>query len=102
VQHPQSMGEEKSEAVAVLRDIWATNGAIAAELDACRPTGKVRKDAAMPGMQAMNDGRVEDPRVAAIQSGEWRQQMIADGKTPVNARSIGAEFASQIESAGQV
>ena len=97
-----SQNGEKSEAVAVLRDIWATKGgAIEAELDSCLPTRKARKDILMPGMHGMNDGSVEDPRVAAIQSGEWRKQMIADGKTPLNARSIGSEFAEQIESAGQ-
>ena len=91
------MTEEKSDAVAVLRDIWAVDGAAAAaELDQCAPGIKVCKNTAMLGVKGM-----EDPAMAAAQSGEWRKQMAAEGKAPVNSRSIGEEFAAQIQSAPQ-
>jgi hypothetical protein len=82
-------------AVAVLRDIWAGKGATEADFDECLPTGnKPCKATAELGIQGMND-----PATAAVQQAEWRRQMAAEGKTPLNARSIGKEFADKIQEA---
>ena len=93
-----SQNGEKSESVAVLRDIWAADdgAAAAAELDICLPTAKVCKNTAMLGIKGM-----EDPAMASAQQGEWRKQMLAEGKASISSRSIGEEFAAQIQSAPQ-
>jgi hypothetical protein len=82
-------------AVAVLRDIWAANGANEAEFDTCLPTNnKPCKATAELGIQGMND-----PATAEVQRAEWRRQMAEEGKVPLNARSIGKEFADKIQAA---
>jgi hypothetical protein len=87
------MSEEKSDGVAVLRDMWAAEGKSEADLGDCLPTGKVCKNTAMLGIKGM-----EDPGMAAAQQGEWRRQMAEEGKAPLNARSIGEEYAEKFKS----
>lgn len=88
------MSEEKSDAVAVLRDMWAADGKSESDLGDCEPSGKVCKNTAMLGIKGM-----DDPGMAAAQRQEWRRQMVEEGKAPTNSRSIGEEFAEKFQSA---
>jgi hypothetical protein len=90
------MSEEKSDAVAVLPEMRAADDKLDPDLGDCLPTGKVCKNTAMLGIKGM-----EDPGMAAAQRSEWRRQMAEEGKAPLNARSIGEEFADKFKTAAQ-
>jgi head-tail adaptor len=80
-----------TEALEVLRDIWAATGRTQADSEHLQPTGRICKNTAMLGIKGM-----DDEGMASAMRSEWRRQLADEGKLTPGSRSIGAEFAAQI------